>query len=48
MVIPTFVYVWGLTLLTLRGLRKWIEMFMNVNDNDVEEEMPEIVKHLYS
>ena len=47
-IIPTFVYIWGLTLLTLRGLRKWVEMFMNASDDNVEEEMPEYVKHLYS
>ena len=47
-IIPTFVYIWGLTLLTLRGLRKWVEMFMNASDDTDSEPMPESVKHLYN
>ena len=48
MVIPTFVYVWGLSLLTLRGLRKWVEMIIIANNDTDSEPMPESVKHLYN
>ena len=46
MVIPTFVYVWGLMLLTIRGLRKWVELVMSVSPE--VEPMPECVKHMYN
>ena len=49
MVIPTFVYVWGLMLLTIRGLRKWVEIVMSASASPAEEElMPESVKHMFS
>ena len=47
MVIPTFVYVWGLMLLTIRGLRKWVELVLNASANE-DEPMPESVKHMYN
>ena len=47
MVIPTFVYVWGLMLLTVRGLRKWVELVLSASA-DEEEPMPECVKHMYN
>ena len=46
MVIPTFVFVWGLMLLTIRGLRKWVELVMSANAE--EEPIPESVKHMYN
>ena len=49
MVIPTFVYVWGLMLLTIRGLRKWVELVMSASASPAEEELtPESVKHMFS
>ena len=47
MVIPTFVYVWGLMLLTVRGLRKWVELVLSASAAE-EEPMPESVKHMYN
>ena len=48
MVIPTFVYVWGLMLLTVRGLRKWVELVMSASAAAEEEPIPESVKHMFS
>ena len=45
--IPTFVYVWGLMLLTIRGLRKWVELVMSASAAE-EEPIPESVKHMFS
>ena len=47
MVIPTFVFVWALTLLTIRGLRKWVELVLSASANE-DEPIPESVKHMYN
>ena len=52
-VIPTFFCVGILVLLALRGIRKWVELIINVansNDDDdkKEEPIPDSVKHMYN
>jgi hypothetical protein len=51
-IIPTFFCVGILVLLALRGIRKWVELIINVansnDDDDKPEPMSDSVKHMYN
>ena len=52
-IIPTFFCIGILVWLGLRGIRKWIELFMNAGGNDDGEEskaepMSDSDKHMYN
>ena len=48
-IIPTFFCIGILVWLGLRGIRKWIELFMSASsDDDGEEPMSDSVKHMYN
>ena len=52
MVIPTFFCIGVLVWLGLRGIRKWVELFINASamneDDNKEEPMSDSVKHMYN
>jgi hypothetical protein len=52
-IVPTFFCVGILVLLALRGIRKWVELFINAGANSDEDEskvepMSDSVKHMYN
>ena len=47
-IIPTFFCIGILVWLGLRGIRKWIELFMNAGSGDDEPPMSDNVKHMYN
>ena len=53
MIVPTFFCIGILVWLGLRGIRKWVEMFINAGTNSDEDEskvepMSDSVKHMYN
>ena len=47
-IIPTFFCIGILVWLGLRGIRKWIELFMNASSGSDDEPMSDNVKHMYN
>ena len=50
MLAPTFFFIGCLVWLSIREIRKWLEMFIEAGKNteDPPEPMPESVKHMYN
>ena len=53
MIVPTWFCIGILVWLGLRGIRKWVEMFINAGANSDEDEskvepMSDSVKHMYN
>ncbi len=49
--IPEYVWKYGLIILTLSEIRKWVDLYFTIYENDEdneEEEMLESVKHMYN
>ena len=46
-IIPTFFCIGILVWLGLRGIRKWVELFMNAGHSE-DEPMSDSVKHMYN
>ena len=53
-IVPTFFFIGILVWLGLRGIRKWVEIFINAgansdeDDDKKEEPMSDSVKHMYN
>ena len=51
-IVPTFFFIGILVWLGLRGIRKWVEMFINAGANSDDESkvepMSDSVKHMYN
>ena len=52
-IVPTFFFIGIIVWLGLRGIRKWVELFINAGANSDEDEskvepMSDSVKHMYN
>ena len=46
--IPGYVWKYGLILLTINEIRKWVDLYLTFHENDDDEEMPDCVRHMYN